>query len=67
MKNAITGRNGSEINLKVLSEAIKPDEGLVEKPKDVKVGYLEQELPTDKGFTVREENHVIFGRNQCPP
>lgn len=56
-KLAITGRNGSGKStlLKVLSEAIKPDEGLVEKPKDVKVGYLEQELPADKGFTVREE------------
>ncbi len=54
---AITGRNGcgKSTLFKVLTEQIRPDKGLVEKPKDITVGTLRQELPPDLGNTIKQE------------
>ena len=56
-KLAVTGRNGSGKStlIKVLSGVISPDEGFIEKPKKLTVGYLRQELPEDEGRSVKDE------------
>lgn len=56
-KLAITGRNGcgKSTLFKILMEQIRPDKGLVEKPKEVTIGTLRQELPSDTGNTIRQE------------
>jgi len=56
-KLAITGRNGSGKStlFKILTGEIRPDTGVIEKPKELTVGTLRQELPPDEGRSVREE------------
>ncbi|MEP7195675.1 MAG: ABC-F family ATP-binding cassette domain-containing protein [Saprospiraceae bacterium] len=56
-KLAITGRNGSGKStlFKILTGQIRPDKGVIEKPKEITVGTLKQELPEDNGFTIKKE------------
>ena len=56
-KLAITGRNGSGKStlFKILTGQIKADKGVIEKPKEITVGTLSQELPADKGLSIKEE------------
>ncbi len=56
-KLAITGRNGSGKStlFKILTGQIRPDTGTIEKPKEITVGTLKQELPGDEGRSVKDE------------
>ncbi|NOT38665.1 MAG: ABC-F family ATP-binding cassette domain-containing protein [Saprospiraceae bacterium] len=56
-KLAITGRNGSGKStlFKILMEQVRPDKGVIEKPKEITIGTLRQELPADNGNTIKQE------------
>ncbi|MBK7467710.1 MAG: ABC-F family ATP-binding cassette domain-containing protein [Saprospiraceae bacterium] len=56
-KVALTGRNGSGKStlFKILTRQLSPTKGQIEYPKNYTLGLLKQELPEDKGYTVRED------------
>ncbi|MCC6816874.1 MAG: ABC-F family ATP-binding cassette domain-containing protein [Saprospiraceae bacterium] len=56
-KLGITGRNGcgKSTLFKILTEQIKPDKGIIERPKEVTIGTLKQELPSDNGNSIKDE------------
>ncbi|MBK9630746.1 MAG: ABC-F family ATP-binding cassette domain-containing protein [Saprospiraceae bacterium] len=56
-KLALTGRNGAGKStlFKVLTGEMRPDTGVIEKPKSMTLAFLKQELPQDYGRTVMEE------------
>lgn len=56
-KLAICGRNGSGKStlFKLLLKEVTPDKGVVEVHGQYTIGYLQQELPPDKGNTIFEE------------
>ncbi|MBK8153127.1 MAG: ABC-F family ATP-binding cassette domain-containing protein [Saprospiraceae bacterium] len=56
-KVAITGRNGTgkSTMFKLITGEYKADVGSVEIPNDYTVGILKQELPEDRGLSVRDE------------
>ncbi len=56
-KLAITGRNGSGKStlFRILTGQSRADTGVIEKPKEITLGTLRQELPEDKGLSIRQE------------
>ena len=63
-KVALVGGNGTGKTtlLEILVGVQSPDQGKVHRPKDLRVGYLPQELPPETGRSVFQQE---IGRASC--
>lgn len=59
----LIGKNGAgkSTMLKLLSRELKPDSGTIAADKDVRIGFLKQDIDFVKGRTILEEAHQAFG------
>ncbi len=58
----LIGKNGAGKStlLKLLAKEMTPDEGTIAKEKDVKIGFLKQDIDFEQGRTVLEESYQAF-------
>ncbi|THD68808.1 ABC transporter ATP-binding protein [Robertkochia marina] len=58
----LIGKNGAgkSTMLKLLSGEVQPDEGTLATDKDVRIGFLKQDIDFEQGFTVLEESYKAF-------
>ncbi|WP_264512619.1 ribosomal protection-like ABC-F family protein [Flavobacterium sp. N1719] len=58
----LVGKNGAgkSTMLKILSGDIKPDSGTIATERDIKLGFLRQDIDFEKGRTVLEEAYEAF-------
>ena len=58
----LIGKNGAgkSTMLKILSEEMEPDTGEVASDKDLKIGFLKQDIDFEEGRTVLEETYEAF-------
>ncbi len=58
----LIGKNGAgkSTMLKILSEEMEPDTGEVATDKDLKIGFLKQDIDFEEGRTVLEETYEAF-------
>ncbi|MFD2099670.1 ribosomal protection-like ABC-F family protein [Flagellimonas iocasae] len=58
----LIGKNGAGKStlLKLLSKEMAPDEGTIAMEKDVKIGFLKQDIDFEQGRTVLEESYQAF-------
>ena len=58
----LIGKNGAgkSTMLKILSEEMEPDTGEVASDKDLKIGFLRQDIDFEEGRTVLEETYEAF-------
>ena len=58
----LIGKNGAgkSTMLKILSEDMEPDTGEVASDKDLKIGFLRQDIDFEEGRTVLEETYEAF-------
>ncbi|MGD1946359.1 MAG: ribosomal protection-like ABC-F family protein [Croceivirga sp.] len=61
-KVGLIGKNGAGKStlLKLLSKEIHPDTGVIASDKEVKIGFLKQDIDFERGRTVLEEAHQAF-------
>lgn len=59
----LIGKNGAgkSTMLKLLSRELKPDSGTIAADKDVRIGFLKQDIEFVKGRTILEEAYQAFG------
>ena len=59
----LIGKNGAgkSTMLKLLSRELKPDSGTIAADKDVRIGFLKQDVDFVKGRTILEEAYQAFG------
>ena len=59
----LIGKNGEgkSTMLKLLSRELKPDSGTIAADKDVRIGFLKQDIDFVKGRTILEEAYQAFG------
>ena len=59
----LIGKNGAgkSTMLKLLSRELKPDSGTIAADKDVRIGFLKQDIDFMKGRTILEEAYQAFG------
>ena len=59
----VIGKNGAgkSTMLKLLSRELKPDSGTIAADKDVRIGFLKQDIDFVKGRTILEEAYQAFG------
>ena len=59
----LIGKNGAgkSTMLKLLSRQLKPDSGTIAADKDVRIGFLKQDIDFVKGRTILEEAYQAFG------
>ena len=59
----LVGKNGAgkSTMLKILSGEVQPDSGVIATEKEVKLGFLKQDIDFVKGRTVLEEAYEAFG------
>ena len=59
----LIGKNGAgkSSRLKLLSRELKPDSGTIAADKDVRIGFLKQDIDFVKGRTILEEAYQAFG------
>ena len=59
----LIGKNGAgkSTMLKLLSRELKPDSGIIAADKDVRIGFLKQDIDFVKGRTILEEAYQAFG------
>ena len=59
----LIGKNGAgkSTMLKLLSRELKPDSGTIAADKDVRIGFLKQDIDFVKGRTILEEAYQAFG------
>ena len=59
----LIGKNGAgkSTMLKILSRELKPDSGTIAADKDVRIGFLKQDIDFVKGRTILEEAYQAFG------
>lgn len=53
----LVGKNGAgkSTMLKILSREMEPDSGVIATEKEIKIGFLKQDIDFEKGRTVLEE------------
>lgn len=58
----LIGKNGAgkSTMLKLLSREMRPDEGTIAMEKDIKIGFLKQDIDFEEGRTVLEESYQAF-------
>ena len=58
----LIGKNGAGKStlLKLLSKEMAPDEGTIAMEKDIKIGFLKQDIDFEQGRTVLEESYQAF-------
>ena len=58
----LIGKNGAGKStlLKLLSKEMAPDEGTIATEKDIKIGFLKQDIDFEQGRTVLEESYQAF-------
>ncbi|RIV70535.1 ABC-F family ATP-binding cassette domain-containing protein [Flagellimonas aequoris] len=58
----LIGKNGAgkSTMLKLLSKEMRPDEGTIAMEKDIKIGFLKQDIDFEEGRTVLEESYQAF-------
>ncbi|MCR9264072.1 MAG: ATP-binding cassette domain-containing protein [Flavobacteriaceae bacterium] len=58
----LIGKNGAgkSTMLKLLSKDMAPDEGTIAMEKDIKIGFLRQDIDFEQGRTVLEESYQAF-------
>lgn len=61
-RTGLIGKNGAGKStlLKLLSGEMQPDEGTLATDKDVRIGFLKQDIDFEQGFTVLEEAYKAF-------
>ncbi|MBL7472961.1 ABC-F family ATP-binding cassette domain-containing protein [Robertkochia sediminum] len=61
-RTGLIGKNGAGKStlLKLLSGDMQPDEGTLATDKDVRIGFLRQDIDFEQGFTVLEEAYKAF-------
>ena len=61
-KVGLIGKNGAGKStlLKLLSREMQPDTGVIASDKEVKIGFLKQDIDFEKGRTVLQEAHQAF-------
>ncbi|WP_036380114.1 ribosomal protection-like ABC-F family protein [Muricauda sp. MAR_2010_75] len=62
----LIGKNGAGKStlLKLLAKEMAPDEGTIATEKDVKIGFLKQDIDFEQGRTVLEESYQAFSEIQ---
>jgi ATP-binding cassette subfamily F protein 3 len=62
----LIGKNGAGKStlLKLLAKEMAPDEGTIATEKDVKIGFLKQDIDFEQGRTVLEESYQAFAEIQ---
>ncbi|WP_067035555.1 ABC-F family ATP-binding cassette domain-containing protein [Allomuricauda sp. CP2A] len=63
----LIGKNGAGKStlLKLLAKEMAPDEGVIATEKDVKIGFLKQDIDFEQGRTVLEESYQAFSEIQA--
>ena len=63
----LIGKNGAgkATLLKLLAKEMAPDEGVIATEKDVKIGFLKQDIDFEQGRTVLEESYQAFSEIQA--
>ena len=58
----LIGKNGAgkSTMLKILSKEMEPDTGEIATDKDLKIGFLKQDIDFEEGRTVLEETYEAF-------
>ena len=61
-KVGLIGKNGAGKStlLKILAKEIQPDKGAIATDKDIKIGFLRQDIDFEQGRTVLEESYLAF-------
>ncbi|NAY92163.1 ATP-binding cassette domain-containing protein [Muricauda sp. JGD-17] len=61
-KVGLIGKNGAGKStlLKLLSKEMNPDSGTIATEKDLKIGFLKQDIDFEQGRTVLEESYLAF-------
>src|SRR5690606_40133831 len=61
-RGGLIGKNGAEKStlLKILSKEMEPDTGQIAADKDLKIGFLKQDIDFEEGRTVIEESYQAF-------
>ena len=65
-KVGLIGKNGAGKStlLRLLSKEMQPDSGVIASDKEVKIGFLKQDIDFEKGRTVLQEAYQAFGEIQ---